>query len=56
LKRGETVLFDEETTPDSVKGNRIATASPGGKSGEPVRLTIRTADGRELISAETTTK
>jgi len=31
-------------------------ANPGGKSGEPVRLTIATADGEELIAAETTTK
>src|SRR5215468_2082996 len=56
LKRGETVLFGEETKPDPIKGNRIATANPGGKTGEPVRLTIATADGKELIAAETTTK
>ena len=56
LKRGETVLFDGETKPDPVKGNRIVAANAGGKSGEPVRLTIATADGKELIAAETTTK
>jgi hypothetical protein len=56
LKRGETVLFDGETKPDPIKGNRIVAANPGGKGGEPVRLTIATADGKELIAAGTTTK
>jgi len=56
LKRGETVLFDDGAQPDPIKGNRISAAIAGGKSGEPVRLTIRTADGRELIAAETTIK
>ena len=52
LKRGETVLFDEDAKADPIKGNRIAVANPDGKNGEPVRLTIRTADGKELIAAE----
>jgi uncharacterized protein DUF5107 len=56
LKRGETVLFDGDATADPVKGNRIAAANPGGTSGEAIRLTIRTADGKELISAETSAK
>jgi uncharacterized protein DUF5107 len=56
LKRGETVLFDDGVQPDPIRGNRISAAIADGKSGEPVRLTIRTADGRELIAAETTIK
>jgi hypothetical protein len=32
-------------------GNRIAAKIPGG-SGEQVRLTIATTDGREMISAD----
>jgi hypothetical protein len=56
LKRGETIVFDEDVKADPAKGNRIAAANPGGKSGEPIRLTIRAADGNELISAETTTR
>jgi hypothetical protein len=53
LKRGETVFFEEDAKADPVRGNRIAAATPAGKSDEPVRLTIRTADGSELIAAET---
>jgi hypothetical protein len=49
-------VFDEDVKADPAKGNRIAAANPGGKSGEPIRLTIRAADGNELISAETTTR
>jgi Domain of unknown function (DUF5107) len=56
LKRGETGLFDETVQPDSVNGNRMAATISDAKSGEPIRLTIRTADGKELISAETTIK
>jgi hypothetical protein len=56
LKRGETVLFDDGVQPDPIRGNRISAAIADGKSGEPVRLTVRTADGRELIAAETTIK
>jgi Domain of unknown function (DUF5107) len=56
LKRGDTSLFDETVQPDSVNGNRMASAIPDAKSGEPIRLTIRTADGKELMAAETTVK
>jgi hypothetical protein len=50
LKRGETVLFDQDMKPDPVKGNSVVAPNP---AVGPVRLTIRTADGKELIAAET---
>ena len=56
LKRGEMALFDASVQPDPLNGNRIAAAIADGKSGEPIRVTIRTADGKELIAAETTIK
>ncbi len=52
LKRGETVLFDEDVRPDPVKGNSVSVPAASGSNGEPIRLTIRTADGKELIAAE----
>ncbi len=55
LKRGEATLFDEGVTADAKAGNRIAAAlRPGG--GDRVKLMIRTADGTELIAAETVIK
>jgi Domain of unknown function (DUF5107) len=56
LKRGEAVLFDDAVNADPKNGNRISAAIPAGDSGERVALTIRTADGGELISAETKIK
>jgi len=56
LKRGDTGLFDETVEPDSTKGNRMAAAIPDAGIGEPIRLTIRSADGKELMAAETTIK
>jgi Domain of unknown function (DUF5107) len=56
LKRGDAVLFDGSVTADPRHGNRISTAIPAGGGGEQVQLTIRTADGKELIAAETTIK
>jgi hypothetical protein len=50
LHRGDTVLFDETITSDAKNGNRISTPIPAGSSGE-LKLTIATADGRELIAA-----
>src|SRR5947207_13299628 len=44
LKRGETGLLDESVKPDPITGNRISATIPDGKRGEPIRLTIRTAD------------
>ena len=56
LKRGDAILFNEAVTADPKNGNRIAAAIPAGGSGEPVRLTITTAEGKELIAAETRIK
>ena len=53
LKRGDAVLFDDAVTADPKNGNRIFAAFPAAGGGEPVRLTIRTAAGKELIAAET---
>jgi hypothetical protein len=56
LKHGDAVLFDDAVNPDPKSGNRISAAIPAGDSGERVQLTIRTAEGKELIAAETTIK
>ena len=56
LKRGDAILFNEAVTADPKNGNRIAAAVPAGGSGEQVRLTITTAEGKELIAAETRIK
>jgi hypothetical protein len=56
LKRGDAVLFDDAVTADPKNGNRVAAAIPAGLSGEQVQLTIRTAEGKELIAAETQIK
>ena len=56
LKRGEAVLFDDAVTADPKNGNRISVAIPAGSSGEQVQLTIRTAEGKELIAAGTRIK
>jgi Domain of unknown function (DUF5107) len=56
LKRGDAVLFDAAMKADPEHGNRISAAIPEGRSGAPIQLTIRTADGEELIAAETKMK
>jgi hypothetical protein len=56
LKRGDAVLFNDAVTADPKNGNRISAAVPAGNSGEQVRLTITTAEGKELIAAETKIK
>jgi len=56
LKRGNAVLFNEAVTADPKNGNRIFAAVPAGGSDEPVRLTISSADGKELIAAATKIK
>jgi hypothetical protein len=56
LKRGDAVLFDAAVTADPNNGNRIFAGVPAGSSGEQVRLTIATAQGKELIAAETKLK
>jgi hypothetical protein len=43
-------------TADPKNGNRISATIPTGLSGELVQLTIRTAEGQELIAAETRIK
>jgi len=56
LKRGDAVLFDDTVQADPKNGNRISAAIPAGTGGEQVRLTIRTAEGKELIATATKIK
>ncbi|WP_082649687.1 DUF5107 domain-containing protein [Bradyrhizobium lablabi] len=56
LKRGDASLFDDAVTADPKSGNRISTPIPAGGSGEQVRLTITTVEGKELITAKTEIK
>jgi Domain of unknown function (DUF5107) len=56
LKRGDAVLFDDAVKVDAKNGNRISAAIPAGGSGEKIQLRIRTADGKELMAAETEIK
>jgi hypothetical protein len=53
LRRGDTVLFNENVEADPKNGNRISAVIPAGSSGEQVQLTIKTAAGKELIAAKT---
>ncbi len=55
LKRGEAILFDEAVAADPQHGNRISAAIAAG-SGDEVQLMIATANGKELIAAETKIK
>jgi hypothetical protein len=56
LKRGDTVLFNDAVKADPKIGNRVSATLPAGGSGEQIQLTIRTAEGKELIAAETKIK
>jgi hypothetical protein len=56
LKRSDAVLFNEAVKADPKNGNRISATIPAGGSGEQIQLTIRTAEGNELIAAETRIK
>jgi hypothetical protein len=56
LKRGEVVLYDDAVQADPKAGNRISVPFDGGGSGEWVKVTISTADGNEIITAETRIK
>jgi hypothetical protein len=56
LKRGDAVLFNDAVKADPKNGNRISATIPVGSSGEQVQLTIRAAEGKELIAAETKIK
>lgn len=55
LKRGDAVLFDDNVKADPKNGNSISAPIPAG-GGEQVQLTVRAADGKELISAATKIK
>jgi hypothetical protein len=56
LKRGDAILFDDAVKAEPKNGNRISATIPAGGSGEQAQLTIRTAEGKELIAAETKIK
>ena len=56
LKRGDAVLFNDVVTADPKNGNRVLATILAGSSGEQVQLKIRTAEGKELIAAETRIK
>jgi hypothetical protein len=56
LKRGDAVLFNDAVNADPKNGNRIFATIPADGSGEQVELMIRTAEGNELIAAETKIK
>jgi hypothetical protein len=55
LKRGDTVLLDDVVKADPKSGNRMSAPLPAG-DGERVQLTIRTAEGKQLIATETKIK
>jgi hypothetical protein len=56
LKRGDAVLFDAPVNADPKNGNRISAPLPAGGSGDRIKLTIATVEGKELIAAETAIK
>jgi hypothetical protein len=56
LKRGDIMLFNDAVQPDPQHGNRMSAALPAGSSGEQIRLTITTAEGKQLNAAETRVK
>jgi hypothetical protein len=56
LKRGDAVMFDAAVQADPEHGNRISATIPEAPSDAPIKLTIRTADGEQLIAAETKVK
>ena len=56
LKRGGAVSFDDSVNADPKNGNRISAPLPVGGSGEQMQLLIKTAEGRDLIAAETKIK
>jgi hypothetical protein len=56
LKCGDAVLFDDAVTADPDHGNRISATIPEGHGGEQLQMSIRTAEGKELIAATTNVK
>jgi len=55
LKRGDAILLDDTVKADPNNGNHLSAPLPAASS-DKVRLSITTADGKELITAETATK
>src|SRR6267378_127803 len=56
LKRGDAILFSDTVKADPKNGNHISATIPADGSGEQVRLTIATTEGKELIAAATKIK
>jgi hypothetical protein len=56
LKRGDAILFNEGVKADPKNGNRISATIPAGGNDGQVQLMITTAEGKELIAAETKIK
>ena len=54
LRQGDTALFSEVVSAHPNKGNRISAPLAGGR--EPIRLTITSTEGKELIAAEAAIK
>lgn len=52
LSRGDAILFDAGVKADPKSGNHLSAALAAGGSAEQVKLTISTAEGKELIAAE----
>jgi len=55
LKRGDAILLDDTVKADAKNGNHLSAPIPAAGS-DKVRLSIATADGKELITAEAATK
>jgi hypothetical protein len=56
LRRGDVLFFSDDINADSENGNHVSAAIPAGSSDKPIKLTIMTAEGKELIAAETSAK
>jgi Domain of unknown function (DUF5107) len=56
IKRGEAALLDDTVKADPEHGNHLSASIPAATSGDKVQLKITTADGKELIAAETAIK
>ena len=56
LKRGDAIVFDAPVNVDPKNGNRISAPLSAGGSGDRIRLTIATAEGKQLIATETAIK
>jgi len=56
LKRDQAIVFDGVVTADPKNGNRLSAVLPAGANGGKVQATIRTIDGKELMTTATTIK